>query len=123
MLVPDPDPLPEPATGDDAPEQDALEDASQAFQGVLDVLRDGPLPLLSWTEDGLYLEVDLSTRRCQLFELDADAGRTRDVSFTRRASAAWLYQELCRAVNDRESADRESAEGWSLALRDLRVRQ
>jgi hypothetical protein len=97
---------------------EALDAEERPLGGQLAVLRDGERPLLSWNSDGLLLEVDLASRRRQLFDLDEDPECTRDLSFTRPAAAFWLFQELTRAVHLQESM----AE-WASLLRWSRVRQ
>ena len=53
-----------------------------------------------------------------MFDVGEDPERTRDLSYSRPGAAAWLYQELSRAVNHDESR-----ESWSTALRELSLRQ
>jgi hypothetical protein len=123
LLVPGgPDDVVEDGTGDGtvdgAVDGTGAREEDRPFMGHMEVLRNGPLPLLSWTEGGLCLVVDVASRRRRLFDLEADAERTRDVSFTRPAATAWLYQELCRSVNGVEAtAD------WAIALRMQLLRQ
>lgn len=80
------------------------------LRGHLEVLREGALPRLSWTEEGLCLVVDLASRSRRLFDLNQDPERQRDVSFTRRASVALLYEALQRAVHAREEVSHASGE-------------
>ncbi len=87
------------------------------LRGHLEVLRGGELPRLAWTEDGLCLVVDVASRSRRLFDLNQDPKRLRDVSYTRKASAALLYQGLQRAVRDREEVSHASG-----ALRRLNSR-
>lgn len=103
---------------------EASDEAERPFRGQLDVLRDGALPRLSWTEDGLCLEVDLASRHRRLFDLETDPDRARDLSYARPATASWLYQELTRAVIEHESREAEGSQGdWSTALRWASIRQ
>ncbi|MDG2149212.1 MAG: hypothetical protein P8N09_06790 [Planctomycetota bacterium] len=89
----------------------------QPLRGQLEVLRDGDLPRLAWTQGGLRLVVDVASRSRRLFDLNQDPGGQRDVSYTRKASVSLLSQELQRAVHDREEVSHASG-----ALRQLNSR-
>ncbi len=86
--------------------------------GQLEILRDGALPALTWTEGSLRLELDLSTRRRQLFDLATDPQQARDLSYSRPALGAWAYQRLCQDVKRTHAG-----KGWLAPLKVLLMRQ
>jgi hypothetical protein len=58
----------------------------------------GSLPVLGWTEGRWRLVVDLSTRRRELFDREADPHENHDVSADHPVLTAWLYRGLMSAV-------------------------